>query len=178
MADGPLALEQKIRNQLHIPDGAQQVVILGAAPHMDWDWLYPFQSLVLGVEGYKTSANDIVTTAIGLIRKHRSDDFPYYYSICEMSFFRAVAELPANADLLKNFATEIGNKLGIQGGGIASPDNFLPHGEAFIRNYLLGKVWLRQAGIDLPQGYCYIPGRFRQRYPTACGDASHGFRWR
>jgi alpha-mannosidase len=34
-----------------------------------------------------------------------------------------------------------------KGGGITSPDNLLPHGESFIRNYLVGKKFLDEHGI-------------------------------
>src|SRR5216684_2519184 len=53
MPNDPLAVERAIRKKLAIPDTAQQVLLLGAAPHMDWDWLYPFQGLLLGAPAYK-----------------------------------------------------------------------------------------------------------------------------
>ena len=51
----------------------------------------------------------------------------------------------AGKHLGRNVAEEIRKvegQLAIIGGGMVSPDNLLSSGEGFIRNYLLGKLWL------------------------------------
>ncbi len=155
--------EQKIRTELKIPDGASQVVILSMDAHMDWDWLLNFQNLVCEGNGSQMSANRIIRTAFDLMAgKHPGDtdsdgSAPYYYSICEMGFLRAAVETQPH--LLDHFHEKIGDKLRIVGGGITSPDNVLPHGELFIRNYLLGKVWMKSV-FGLPMRQAYIPDDF------------------
>src|SRR5262249_18520118 len=53
--------------------------------------------------------------------------------------------------------------LRIVGGGITSPDNLICAGEAFIRSYLFGRLWLGQKFPDLlPLKHCWIPDDFGQ----------------
>ena len=160
--------EQKIRTELNIPAGASQVVILSMDAHMDWDWRLNFQNFVFEGDAsqkpIQKSANDIIGTAFKLMAGEKlpgetkaDRSARYYYSICEMGFLRAAVE--TQPDLVKHFHKKIGDKLRIVGGGITSPDNVLPHGELFIRNYLLGKVWMKSA-LNLPMRQAYIPDDF------------------
>ena len=161
-------LEDAIRQELKVPGGAAQVVILSMDAHMDWDWVLNFQSLVMdgNASWNQESANWIIDTAfqymqgIGIpapVPGSSAWSNAYYYSICEMGFLRAAVQ--TNPDMLKDFKSKIGDKLRIVGGGITSPDNLLPHGELFIRNYLLGKVWMDKA-LGLPMRQAYIPDDF------------------
>lgn len=163
-----LNLEKTIRKELNVPDGAEHIVILSMDAHMDWDWVLNFQNLALdGNDAWnQKSANWIIDTAFQYMQGNgipapvsgsSAWSNTYYYSICEMGFLRAAVE--TNPDIIKNFKTNIGDKLRIVGGGITSPDNLLPHGELFIRNYLLGKVWMN-TNLGLPMRQAYIPDDF------------------
>src|SRR5262249_879362 len=53
----------------------------------------------------------------------------------------------------------VGHDLRIVGGGITSPDSLLPTGEAFIRDYLVGKTWV-DATLGLPIRQAWVPDDF------------------
>jgi len=87
------------------------------------------------------------------------------YHICEMSFLQRFAQDDAGSfQILKQHNPDT---FSIVGGGMTSPDkddrdfllvegsrlilfcdSLLPHGEAFIRNYLSGVRWLRSVGLE------------------------------
>lgn len=153
--------QRDIRTQLGVTDDTSSVLILGMDAHMDWDWLNTFQTLIYqgnGCSGFINCAvQQIITQAWQLMNDNQGQN-PYLYSVCEMGFLRATLEL--FPDLLTQFKTDNLNKqLSIEGGGITSPDNLLPHGEAFIRNYLVGLAW-QQATLGLPSIYAYMPDDF------------------
>jgi alpha-mannosidase len=149
-------LEAAIRTELGIPDDAQHVLILSMDAHMDWDWQVTFQDYLTGSTSPHSAVTDIVNDAFSLMQASNTTPF-YYYSICEMGFFEGAVQL--NPDLTQNFQTLIGNKLRIVGGGVTSPDNLLPHGEALLRNYLVGKTWM-QSTFGLPLRQAYVPDDF------------------
>ena len=155
-------LENDLRKQLGVPDGAASVLILGMDAHMDWDWLNTFQTLVYDGNSNNGNINrsvrEIINQAWAVMIKNQQSTNPYLYSVCEMGFLRAALEL--NPDLVTQFKTHNLNKqLSIEGGGITSPDNLLPHGEAFIRNYLVGWAW-QLATLGLQSIYAYMPDDF------------------
>jgi alpha-mannosidase len=151
--------ERNIRKQLDETKGNSSVLILGMDAHMDWDWLNTFQALVeTGNGGDQGSVNDIISRAWRLMSSNQEPKNSYMYSVCEMGFLRAALEL--NPDLITQFrSNKLKQQLSIEGGGITSPDNLLPHGEAFIRNYLAGWAW-QQATLGLPTIYAYMPDDF------------------
>jgi alpha-mannosidase len=167
--------EQDILASLGITDAAEQqdiisgkerLLVLDASAHMDWDWLLPFPVLVTGgagmrastyFNGYTTGPVDSILTSAGKLLG--SPD--YHYSICETGFLRGYADSdPAGFQALLQAAAANGN-LRIAGGGITSPDNLLPHGEAFIRCYLVGHAWLAVNAPGLPAPVAaWIPDDF------------------
>jgi len=157
-------IERDIRKQLGVTDDTSNLLILGMDAHMDWDWLNTFETLVSTGNNSSGAINravrDIISQAWQLmISNPLSQQAPaYMYSVCEMGFLRAALEL--NPDLVTQFQSNNLNKqLSIEGGGITSPDNLLPHGEAFIRNYLVGWAW-QQATLGLSTIYAYMPDDF------------------
>ena len=159
-------LEEKICALLGIPPEAKQVIILSQSSHLDWDWLLPFPILVNNVppeqinyfkEGPHTwPVSAIFSAAAECLCPNGQPNPLYYYSICEIGFLRAFAEqYPTQFAQLK----AAGDNLRIVGGGITSPDSLLPHGEAFIRNYLLGKLWVG-ANLGLPLTQAWMPDDF------------------
>src|SRR3989441_7115202 len=80
----------------------------------------------------------------------------YYYSVAEMGYLqRSVGARPARRDSLR----AVGQDLRIVGGGITSPDSLLPPGEAFIRDYLVGKTWV-DAMLGLAIRQAWVPDDF------------------
>ncbi|HXQ22467.1 MAG TPA: hypothetical protein VN812_12395 [Candidatus Acidoferrales bacterium] len=144
------ASEACVRAELGIPAEAQRVLILSQSSHLDWDWLHTFD------EYYQQSVDGIFSDALSLLSQFHTAPAHYYYSIAEMGYLqRFIAVHPEAADALR----AVGNDVRIVGGGITSPDNLLPPGEAFIRDYLVGKTWV-DATLGLPIRAAWIPDDF------------------
>jgi len=144
------ASERCVRRELGIPRRAKRVLVLSQSSHLDWDWLMPF-------EGYfETKVDGIFQDAFGLLSRFHGADHHYYYSIAEVGYLQRFVEAhPELAPALR----DVGNDLRIVGGGITSPDNLLPAGEAFIRDYLVGKTWI-DATLGLPIRQAWVPDDF------------------
>jgi alpha-mannosidase len=172
MSNNTQLTEAQIRSELGIPPigdpRAQRVVILSQSSHLDWDWLLPFSTLLndnpqdpIGYFGRNNGAvqpvNTIFTDAGNFLLPNGTANPAYYYSICEMGFLEGFAEKnPSAFSVLK----QAGNNLRIVGGGITSPDNLLPNGECFIRNYLICKLWLEANLPGLPLNQSWLPDDF------------------
>ena len=184
---------QKVCDELGIATGhCDGVVILSQTGHLDWDWQNWFPTMAdgsppivnpgyfgCGISCDKTTAtcnapkptNCIFSAAEQLLTA--SDR--YHYSVCEMAFLRYFANtVPDSFEKMKNSAG-----LRIVGGGITSPDNLLPHGETFLRNYLVGKTWMDSVGLNWT-GQIWLPDDFGHdsQLPTmlqAMGSEGVGF---
>lgn len=130
--------EAQMRQRLGIPQNAKRVLILSQSSHMDWDWNETFPGY------YKDSVDRILSNATTVLAKHRAQTHPYYYSVAETGFLQRFGTYHPNA--LASLRSS-GHLLHMVGGGITSPDSLLNHGEAFIRNFLVGQNWLRSAGM-------------------------------
>lgn len=152
-----------------ITSGATRLLILDASAHMDWDWLLPFPVLVNGggnqrAQWYFSQGAPIgtgpVQTILGTAGALLAEP-AYRYSVCETGFLRGFADgYPAGFKTL--LANGVANgSLRFTGGGITSPDNLVTHGEAFIRCYLLGHLWLAASCPGLPAPVtAWIPDDF------------------
>lgn len=151
--------EDSIRNALHIPNDAEHVVILSHAAHMDWDWLNKFiynanQTPPQYTSYFSCGERCMADSILGFATQNLQDT-SYYYSICEMGFLQIFAnDRPAEFSQMKN-----SGNLRIVGGGITSPDNLLPSGEGFIRNFLIANNWLNEVGVPW-SGQVWIPDDF------------------
>jgi alpha-mannosidase len=142
--------EARVRAELGIPPDAPRVLILSQSSHLDWDWLRTFD------EYYQRSVDGIFTDALDLLRQYHAAPHHYFYSIAEMGFLQRF--VTAHPELLQPLK-DAGQDLRIVGGGITSPDNLLPPGEAFIRDYLVGKTWV-DATLGLPIRQAWLPDDF------------------
>ena len=142
---------------------APQLILLCGTPHLDWDWELPFPILCdnnpaeqIGYFNPSYPSADAFSIFEAAIQLAQGNPNTYVYSICEMGFLRAFVDANPEkvAQLLSSFKT-----LEILGGGITSPDNLLPHGEAFIRNYLIGNTWLKNT-LGLTTRQAWIPDDF------------------
>src|SRR5262249_57102396 len=102
------------------------------------------------------AVESIFSAALDLVTAAHASGTHYYYSIAEMGFLQRFVEAqPDRLDALR----AVGQDLRIVGGGITSPDNLLPTGEAFIRDYLVGKTWV-DATLGLPIRQAWVPDDF------------------
>lgn len=113
------------------------LVILEQSAHCDWDWLQTFDGYFktaysgVGVRGILKSAINLVTTTTG-----------YTYVFCEVSFLKKYFE--SNPPDLQNWRNAIAaGTFRFSSGGFTSAENLTLHTEAFIRNYLFGRWWLK-----------------------------------
>src|SRR5580765_2114740 len=156
------ASEECVRAELGVPADAQRVLIISQSSHLDWDWRHTFDEYFLGPLNdplllFRPGTVDtILSDAVGLMGSAHASGARYYYSVAEMGFFsRFLDGHPELRDTLRAVAPS----LRIVGGGITSPDNLLPSGEAFIRDYLVGKTWL-DANLGVPIREAWLPDDF------------------
>lgn len=150
--------EAILRAELKIPQDAKRVMILSPNAHMDWDWLntFPYNAGLTNVDpqsncqpcvipdyvapcSYFSGAN--VATSKDILADATQklvDSSNFYYSVCEIGFLRAFAQ--TNPTLFNQMKAT--NRMRTVGGGITSPDNLLPNGETFFRNFLVAKQWM------------------------------------
>jgi alpha-mannosidase len=154
--------EQELCRQLGIPADAETVVILSQTSHLDWDWLTTFPELCSNASSPYFDgtggrpAFEIFDAAVERITANVTANPPYYYSVAEVAFLQAYGEHdPQNIEKLKRCKEH----LHLCGGGMTSPDNLLPHGETFIRNFLLAERW-NAAHLRLPVQNLWIPDDF------------------
>ena len=146
--------EQEILARAGAPPDATYYMIFDQSSHLDYDWLVDFLTYYNTGYNGSTPVKDIYPQALGLLQGSSS----YFYSICEMDYFRQY--LTDNPDQVASFQAVVG-QLRLAGGGITSPDNLLSHGEAFIRTYLVGRMWLQDTiPALLPIRICWIPDDF------------------
>ena len=142
--------EVQLRAELGVPAAAARVLIFSQSSHLDWDWLHTFDDY------YRASVDGIFTSALQLLTQYHTAPAHYFYSVAEVAYLqRFVAVHPELLQPLR----QVGQDLRIVGGGLTSPDNLLPSGEAFIRDYLMGKTWVDQT-LGLPIRYAWLPDDF------------------
>ena len=146
--------EQAILKQLGAPLNAAQYLIYDQAAHLDYDWVSTFQQYY----GPGGSGHPPVRQTFASAMQLLSNKSLNAYSICEMDYFREYVHEAAGAQAAVEAVEEM---ISIVGGGITSPDNLVCSGEAFIRNYLVGKLWLANLfpGL-LPLVHAWLPDDF------------------
>lgn len=142
--------EISIRNRLNIPLDAKNVLFIGQSSHMDWDWLKTFPGY------YYETVENILDRGFTLVKENYNKSSSYYFSVAEVGFYEKF--IRENLELLPTLKN-MSDKFKTIGGGIVSPDNLLPHGEAFIRNYLVGKEILTEFGLPMST-VLWIPDDF------------------
>jgi alpha-mannosidase len=156
------ASEECLRSELGIPPEASRVVIISQSSHLDWDWRHTFEVYFAGplVDPFlfllPGTVDTILSDAVGLMTQFHGTGVPYRYSVAEMGFFVRFVE--AHPELIEPLHA-VGQNLRIVGGGLTSPDSLLPPGEAFIRDYLVGKQWV-DATLGLPIRAAWLPDDF------------------
>jgi alpha-mannosidase len=142
--------EARLRAELGVPAAAARVLIISQSSHLDWDWLHTFDDY------YQQSVDGIFLNALQLLTQYHAAPAHYFYSVAEVAYLQRFAAI--HPDLLQPLR-HVDQDLRIVGGGITSPDNLLPSGEAFIRDYLMGKTWVDQ-NLGLPIRQAWLPDDF------------------
>jgi alpha-mannosidase len=142
-----------------IPPDAKHVLIFGQASHLDWDWLNWFPTNVNNIPRSQISywSTEVQPTDVIFTQAtNYLSNANYGYSVCEMGFLRRfwIDHPDVFAKMTKSPGT-----FHIVGGGITSPDNLLPHGEGFIRDYLVGVSWLKSVNVTW-SGKVWLPDDF------------------
>jgi len=156
------ASEACLRAELGIPQDAKRVVIVSQSSHLDWDWRHTFDEYFQGplTDPFlfirPGTVDTILSDALGLMSASHASGAHYYYSVAEMGYLQRFVE--AHPDRLDSLRA-VGQDLRIVGGGITSPDSLLPPGEAFIRDYLVGKTWV-DAMLGLAIRQAWVPDDF------------------
>jgi len=156
------ASEECVRKELGIPADARRVVIISQSSHLDWDWRHTFETYFAGplVDPFlfllPGPVDTILSDAVGLMSQFHGSGVHYYYSVAEMGYLARFVQ--AHPELLEPLRA-VGQDLRIVGGGVTSPDNLLPPGESFIRDYLVGKSWV-DATLGLPIRAAWLPDDF------------------
>jgi len=136
-----------------IPSNATGVLIFNQGSHTDWDWLNVFTTNVnntprdqSGIGFWWTNqwggvqpTDVIFSSAVNLLKNNPG----YKYSVEMIAFIREFSK--SHPDDFKKLVSE---RFSFTGGGITTPDNLLPSGEAYIRNYMSGKRWLQSVGLS------------------------------
>jgi alpha-mannosidase len=126
------------------PDASGEVLVCPTS-HLDWDWLGTFAEyleMAPSPDAYTGGAKAVLTSVCEMLRTQPA----FCFSLAEIGFLRAF--VTAKPDCLPVLATSGAGRFALLGGGITSPDNLVCHGEVFIRNYLLGRQWLKSAGLE------------------------------
>jgi alpha-mannosidase len=126
--------------------------------HLDWDWIRTFAQNYWYYTDDK-GVNDIIASGIAKAQKGGGDGGAYYYTVCEMGFFRRFIEVnPGQIAAIQ----ALGDNFQVISGGVTSPDCLVCSGEGFIRNYLVGQTWLKATLGMTPTPHCWLPDDFGQ----------------
>jgi alpha-mannosidase len=151
-----------LRHQLAIHDDASFVLFLEQSSHLDWDWTSTFLDYYNGGSGHNP-VYQTYSDAITELKANQTNSPPYYYTFCEMSYLRQYLQDP-NYSNQTSVLQGLLDVISISGGGITSAENLVCHGEAFIRNYLIGRQWiantLNVVPADLSVTQLWIPDDF------------------
>lgn len=116
------------------------LLVLEQSAHCDWDWQQTFEQYFLKGYGTGSAVETILDTAIDYVTNTPG----YTYVFCEVGYLRRYFDSKPSS--FANWQAAIANgTFQFSSGGITSAENLLTHGEAFIRNYLLGRQWLKKA---------------------------------
>lgn len=136
-----------------VPAWATHVLIIEPSGHLDWDWQGTFEQYYDAGAGGHTPVKLSFQHAMSLLANNSS----YTYSICEQAYLqRFFQDFPDDVGTFRGY----GERLSISGGGITSAENLICHGETFIRNYLVGRHWVRDTLGDKFVPDLWIPDDF------------------
>lgn len=146
------------------PDTQAQLFVCSTS-HMDWDWINTFEGYYsAGLQNHNPvrftlDQAYVLFTLLPTFPRGQAIPSPVFqYNLAEVAWLRRW--LLDNPDKQAGLA-KFGKNYCFMGGGITSPDNLVCNGEVFIRNYLVGRQFLRDRGLsDQISDVCWIPDDF------------------
>jgi hypothetical protein len=129
--------ELALRAKLGIPTDARHAIIFAQTSHLDIDWQHTFDDY------YSLFVADAFTQARQIL-----DAQPRaFYSIAEMAYLEQhVVAHPEELAALRVYGAS--GRLRVVGGGITSPDTFLPETELLARDFLYGTRFAETLGAQ------------------------------
>jgi hypothetical protein len=144
-----MADEIELREKLGIPKDAEKIILFSESAHWDPDWL------LTSNEYYKLLVERNLKKAVRELQKEQDR----IYSVECMFFVKMFYE---RSGVDKDLIVELLNKgrLRIMGTGVTTPDTILPKTDFLIKDYVLGKEWLKQIGVESDPRIAYFPDSF------------------
>lgn len=143
--------------------GKIQLVLLMQSTHLDWNWigtnLQYFREGVNHWNPFAGSVTNILDRAIETVSDTVQAPVGQRnaFSLAEIGFLKQYLERkPAQLEKLRDAAPYFS----LIGGAVETPDDILPNGEAFIRTYLLSRIWAEGVLPDNLSRYAYLPDDF------------------
>lgn len=151
--------EIAIRHQLGIPDEATEIIIIEQSAHLDWDWLGTFEQYYkTGCDSHIAVRDSFSAAVVTLTAKNQPLPF---YTFCEMAFLQAyLSDSDPKYQTYSSQLKGLTQNIAFSGAGITSAENLLCHGEAFIRNYLLGRKWIGETFNVWSVNQLWLPDDF------------------
>jgi alpha-mannosidase len=140
-----------------------RLVVLMQATHLDWNWVGSnLQYYREGVPDWNKNAGsvrNILDSATAMVTETLENPIGSQaaYSLAEIGFLKQYLERkPGKLAELR----AAGQLFSLIGGAIETPDDILPHGEAFIRAYLQTRIWSENTLPESLSRFAYLPDDF------------------
>lgn len=141
--------ERALRERLGIPASAEKVLIFGETSHWDPNWLYTSK------EYYARRIERILDDVLEALRLEPRRVF----SVEALFFLRMYFEKrPDRRETIRELVNN--GRLRLTGTGLTTPDTVLPKTESIFRDYLLGRRWLVENGMNQEPTLAYLPDDF------------------
>ena len=114
------------------------LLILEQSAHCDWDWLQTFDQYYENCYGNGHAVKTILETAIDYVTNTPG----YTYVFCEVGYLKKYFDSKPS-DLQQWRDAIAAGTFQFSSGGVTSAENLTLHTEAFVRNYLFGRRWLK-----------------------------------
>jgi hypothetical protein len=175
--------ERTLRHKLGVFDDSTPILVLEQSAHCDWDWVATHPDYYLhgfqGQSGADPSVIDILSDAFVQLNAAASGTAgadSYTYTFCEVGYLQdflasidqqSGGTVPLPTRRQWQDAVTVG-QFCFSSGGITSADNLLSHPEAFIRNYLIGRLWVADTFGDAASLQMWIPDDFGHDAQLPC----------
>jgi alpha-mannosidase len=158
-----LIADQSVIDAILADPPAQRLVVLMQSTHLDWDWIVSnLQYFREGVPHWNNAAGsvrNILDSAVTLTAgsSGAGPGNRAAFSLAELGFLMHFLERePARAAQIVASAPFFS----LMGGAVETPDDLLPHGEAFIRTYFLTRMWAERTLPGTLSRYAWLPDDF------------------
>ncbi|MDB5070603.1 MAG: hypothetical protein JWM87_1714 [Candidatus Eremiobacteraeota bacterium] len=158
-----LVSDQGVIDAILADPPTQRLVVLMQSTHLDWDWIVSnLQYFREGVPHWNNAAGsvrNILDSAVALTSGSSGAGVGNRaaFSLAELGFLMHFLERePARTAQIVAAAPFFS----LMGGAVETPDDLLPHGEAFIRTYFLTRLWAERTLPGTLSRYAWLPDDF------------------